>query len=345
LLIGALAVVPAYGKPLQLEEARQLELAGDDAAAARLYLSWARERAGDPASLAGYAGFLRTERGLDEIVDACRDLARSLPRVPGAWPLIDETARLFELAGLDDEAAELSMEAWSRGGPVQLLQRSMRLFLSMGDLDAYAAAAAKTVAVPELDPLASAAERIAGRIDEARRDSDRLLSVAEDPSVRLSAAWNLFEAARMDGTPTELAEAAARLSGLFPGSPEAAIARAAVEGTASRVLEAPTPALFLMTAAASPAVDANVPVVTPQPATSPEKTYSVQAGAFKVRENADELAKDLTRAGFEPIVRESAAEGISLWKVFAATGLDRDAATRFIAQLRAAGFAGIATAD
>ncbi len=221
------------------------------AAAARLYLSWARDRSGEPSALAGYAGFLRTEHGLDALVDAGRDLAGSLPKMPGAWPLLAETAQLFELAGLHEEAATVAADAWSRGGPAILLQRAMRLALTMGDLETYAAAAARTVTVPGLDPLDATRDRIAGRLEDARLGSDRILSSVESPGARLLAAWNLFAAAREGGTPDDVAEAAARITELFPGSPEAAIADAAVTGKSLRVVEAPSPSLFLSAGSAS----------------------------------------------------------------------------------------------
>jgi cell division septation protein DedD len=252
--------------------------------------------------------------------------------MPGAWPLLAETAELFELAGLHEEAATVAADAWSRGGPAILLQRAMRLALTMGDLETYAAAAARTVTVPGLDPLDAIRDRIAGRLEDARLGSDRILSSGEGPGTRLLAAWNLFAAAREGGTPDDVAEAAARITELFPGSPEAAIADAAVTGKSLRVVEAPSPSLFLSAGSA--------PKGPP-----PQKTFSVQAGSFQMRENADELVKDLTRAGFEPLIREAAVQGKTLYRVLAATGLDREAAARLLERLRTAGYAGITVND
>ena len=338
----------ASGLPLQLEEARQLERDGDAAAAARLYLSWARERPGQPSSLAAYAGFLRTERGIDALVDACRDLARNLPRMPGAWPLVAETARVFELAGLDEEAAELAVDAWRRGGPASLLLKAMRLSLAMGDLEGYAALAARVITLAGLDGLSSTRDLLAGRLEEARTASARILSAVEDPPARLSAAWNLFEAARAGGDPAGLAQAADRLGRLFPGSPEAAIAISAVSGVGSRVTEAPSPMLFVLSGKpaarppgpVAPAVTPAAPAVTP-----PQKTFAVQAGSFQVRENADELVKDLARAGFAAIIREGSAQGRAVFRVFAATGLDRESAAVLLERLRSAGYSGFTVAE
>jgi cell division septation protein DedD len=343
-MLLAVGAGSASGRPLQLEEARRLEREGDAAAAARLYLSWARERPGQPSSLAGYAGFLRTERGIDALVDACRDMARSLPRTPGAWPLVADTARVFELAGLDEEAAELAVDAWRRGGEAGLLERAMRLYLAMGDLDRYAALSERVVTLAGLDALASTRDLLAGRLEEARTSSARILSAVEDPSAKLSAAWNLFEAARADSDPAGLAQAADRLGLLFPGSPETVIALSAVSGAGSRVSEAPSPMLFALSG--KPAAKVPGPVVpAAAPAAPAAKTFSVQAGSFQVRENADELARDLARAGFTAIVREGLAQGRVLFRVFAAIGLDRESAAVLLERLRSAGYSGFTIAE
>jgi cell division septation protein DedD len=341
LIFLALGAALAVSRPRELDEAWQLERSGDAAAAARLYAAWARDNAGKPSSLAGYAGFLRTERGLDALVDACRDMADSLPQLPGAWPLLAETAQLFELAGLDEEAAAFAFSAWSRGGPAMLLQRAMRLTLAMGDLDAYDASAARTVSVPGLDPLAAARDLLAGRLEEARQGAARVLSAVDTPDARLTAAWNLFAAARTGGTAADIAQAGARITDLVPGSPESAIALAAVSGKSLRVVEAPSPSLFISAGRAT--VKGTEPEAPPMPPAA--KTFSVQAGSFQVRENADELVKDLSRAGFKPLVREASVQGKTLYRVLAATGLDRDSAASLLERLRAAGYSGITVAE
>jgi cell division protein FtsN len=71
----------------------------------------------------------------------------------------------------------------------------------------------------------------------------------------------------------------------------------------------------------------------------------VQAGAFQVRENADELVKDLSRSGFAATMREAPAQGKTIYRVFAATGIDRVSADRLIERLGAAGYAGIVVSD
>jgi cell division septation protein DedD len=210
----------------------------------------------------------------------------------------------------------------------------------MGDLESYADAADRTVTVPGIDPLAATRDRLAGRLEEARQASTRILSTVEDPSARLMAAWNLFETARAEGAQADLALAARRLDELFPGSPEAALARTVVSGKGSRVTEAASPSQFLSAAGAATPPQ---PGPAPAPTTPDAKTYSVQAGAFQVKENADELVKDLSRAGFAATVREVAVQGRTVYRVYAATGLDRESAARLLERLRAAGYAGIIT--
>lgn len=343
LLAAPAADLPA--RPLQLEEARQLERAGDSAAAARLYLAWARDRVGRPSALAGFAGFVRCEDSLDALVDGCREIVASVAKVPGAWPLLARSAELFELAGLHEEAAEAAVAAWNRGGPASLLVRAMRLDLAMGDLEAYQAAAHRAITVDELDPLAATADRLAGDIDKARAASARILAAATGgQSARLAAAWNLFETSRSAGSAADRALAAKRLAQEFPGSPEAVIAAAAISTTTSRVREAASPAQFIMLT--QPERPSAASAGTPPAGTPPAGgTYAVQAGAFQVRENADELLKDLVRSGFAASTSESSVNGKTVYRVFAAARLDRQSADGVLQRLRASGFAGFVVGE
>ncbi len=73
----------------------------------------------------------------------------------------------------------------------------MRLRLVLGDLEGYAAAAARVVAIPDLDPLAAAVDLLSDRPLEASARAERILAGVQDPSARLLAAWELFEVARI----------------------------------------------------------------------------------------------------------------------------------------------------
>jgi cell division protein FtsN len=79
---------------------------------------------------------------------------------------------------------------------------------------------------------------------------------------------------------------------------------------------------------------------TPPPPTTVAVRMAVQAGAFQVRENADDLVTDLLRKGFSPSVREESIRGVTHYRVFAATGLDADNARELLSRLVRAGFSG-----
>jgi cell division protein FtsN len=174
--------------------------------------------------------------------------------------------------------------------------------------------------------LASAGEKLA----EAARS-------ASDPRLGLAALWALLEWARLSGDPAALEAASAEITARYPGSPEQALAA----GTAAPV---PRPGQFV-SAEKGPAPAPAVPGVGSLPRTEGPAEgggrFGVQAGSFKVRENADELAADLSRKGFVPAVRVDTKEGKSLYKVLAGSGLDRAAALEVLARLSGAGYAGL----
>ena len=60
-----------------------------------------------------------------------------------------------------------------------------------------------------------------------------------------------------------------------------------------------------------------------------------------MKENAVELSNELSRKGFSAVVRQADVQGRTIWRVFAGTGLDSEAAARMLARLREAGYAGI----
>jgi cell division protein FtsN len=67
------------------------------------------------------------------------------------------------------------------------------------------------------------------------------------------------------------------------------------------------------------------------------RLFSVQAGSFGMRENADDMIRELAERGFSPIVRESAAGGKTLFKVIVASRVDAAAADAAAARLRGMG--------
>ncbi len=64
-----------------------------------------------------------------------------------------------------------------------------------------------------------------------------------------------------------------------------------------------------------------------------------------MKENADDLVAELTKRGFAPTVVHDAVQGRERWRVFAGSGLERDAAEAVRKRLSSAGFLGFLTAD
>ncbi len=85
---------------------------------------------------------------------------------------------------------------------------------------------------------------------------------------------------------------------------------------------------------------------TGQPAAQPTvATYSVQAGAFQMKENADDLVGELTRHGFVPVVLHETAQGKDRYRVLAATGLNGDDARAVLQKLEQLGYSGYLVAE
>ncbi len=175
------------------------------------------------------------------------------------------------------------------------------------------------------------------------------------------------------------------LPGRFLGgspSPEPPSSSPAPAGVSTVPPAAPAPAAATAAATTPPAV-ATIPAVEPSSAGAPgsqaaldsatstapptsQKTLSVQAGSFQMKENADDLISELTKKGFSPTLRIDALEGSapgaqgsasgtqgsasgsqgkSLYRVFAGTGLAVDEARALLDKLHEAGFSGFLLND
>jgi cell division septation protein DedD len=342
LLLAALllAALPGQAEAPGLAEAQRLAAGGDWAGAARVALEVAAANAGTPAAATAFELFLRTERRLDGLLAGARAMAGKLPAAAGTPALLGEVAALFELAGFDEEAAAWAEEAWKAGGPPEMLLRSLRLRVEMGEADSVLRAmgqASAPAAGVGSGPLVAAAELAAGRIEEGRASFEDILALGTDASDRLAAAWGLFVLARAAGDSTGQERAAARLRALFPAAPESAIARPPAAG-ASLIVEAPSPALLL--GAGQPAAASGTPSVQPQGA-PPEGTYAVQVGSFRLQENADELARELVGKGYDAKARRAGADSPPLWRVYVGSTLSAADARQVLDRLTAAGYAGL----
>ena len=150
------------------------------------------------------------------------------------------------------------------------------------------------------------------------------------------------------------------LNGAATSQPPAAAAEGptppADGGASSAPAVAPTPPAAPtppVTAAPSPGpAPAVPPAVAPaasgapssSPAPSPA-TFSVQAGSFGMKENADDLMSELSRRSFTPVLVRDLVQGKDHYRVLAGAGLDVDSAKAVLARLSAAGFSGFIVKD
>jgi cell division protein FtsN len=111
----------------------------------------------------------------------------------------------------------------------------------------------------------------------------------------------------------------------------------------------PTDAVPQAPPAAAPADPSSAPALSTSPAPSsspaPSATYSVQAGSFGMKENADDLVLELSKRGFAPTVVHDGTQGKDRYRVLAGAGLPVDGAKDVLARLSAAGFSGFLVRD
>jgi cell division protein FtsN len=98
-------------------------------------------------------------------------------------------------------------------------------------------------------------------------------------------------------------------------------------------------------AASTPAASGTPAAPSTSAASTTSARYSVQAGSFQIKENADDLVLELGKRGFSATVLHDLAQGRDRWRVFAGSGLDRDAAEALRTKLSAAGFTGFLIRD
>jgi DedD protein len=190
-------------------------------------------------------------------------------------------------------------------------------------------------------------------------------------------------AAEAAGDAAEAARAAAALQSAFPRSPEAVIARQRGKPGTPPMVSAPTPRQFLPPApdaatAVPPATPAQVepaaatqavalapaapvppapagadPTVSTGPAAAvpgapsavSARAVSVQTGSFGMRENADDMVRELRKRGFQPVIRETTSGGRTLFRVLAVTRVDPREADDAAGRLRALGYASFVFTD
>jgi hypothetical protein len=333
LCVSAISVFSAE-TPL-LAEAERLEQAGDSEGAIRIYREWLKDNPDSAQIDTVFASFFRLEPNLSELLE--------LSTTPGLGPEpLLALSKLAEMAGRSEEARELSERAWKGGGGGEALVASALLALEMNDAGAAAGALDDLRARGEVwaDLVDGYSDLAAEQWERCREKLGRAAEGSDNPRMALAALWGLYECSRRSGDAAGRAAAAAAIARRFPGSPEEALA-------AGRASPWPNPAQFAFPSVGHAPAEEQDGSPSAQAASSAAQvgSFAVQAGSFSTRENADELAADLSKKGFAPVVRQETHEGRTLFKLYAGVGMDRDTAVSLAENLRKAGYAGFVISE
>jgi hypothetical protein len=338
-----LASVTLESDPL-IPRAQQREKAGDAAGAARLYAAWLQNNSGAPGSVRVFSSYFRLENDYPALRDASSKFLVTGRRLPGAGEQFMAIARLFELGGMTEAARNAYLSACEEGAPDAALVSAFLLSLEMHDT------AAMSKSLEGLRTRGGAVEPLLGVLagidaGDTGAAQSALLSLADssgDRNISLKALWVLYALARSADDTKGQADARARLSTGFPGAPETALASSSQR---TMVILYPSPEVFgtKETANAAPAAPqtAQATGAPAAPQTAQAARFSVQAGSFQVKENADDLSAELSKRGFSPVERVETIQGKEHYRVMAGTGLDVDQAHALISKLLQAGFSGI----
>jgi hypothetical protein len=317
-----------------IARAQQLYKAGDRVGAAQSYKAWLAINPGAPGSGRVFASYFSLEQEYGALREVSRTFLVAGRGVPGAGEQFSRIARLFDLGGMTEEARNAYLSAYGEGAPEAAMVSAFLLSLQMNDTEAMKQI---LVSLGEkggtekalLDALVPAPDGAC-----ARNALKGLVDASADSELRLRALWVLYAMARNVNDEKGQADIRARLAAEFPGAPETALASLPVK---TGVVLFPSPDVLGTTDPPDSAPGATQ--------TSHSSKFSVQAGSFQVKENADDLVVELVKRGFSPIEREESSKGKALYRVLAAGGLDADQARELLSKLVQAGFNGILVAE
>ena len=262
--------------------------------------------------------------------------------IPGAAVQFLRIARLFDVSARTEDAARAYLSAFSEGAAPSALFSAFLLFVEMNDL------AGMQKSLAPLTGQGGSAELLLGALFALQSGDDAsaqatLIALATqtgEPDLALKAMWILYQRSTARGDISGQTAARLRLSTRFPDAPETAVAVAASfpPGQAQAVAAAsPWPFYYLR--------DETQPAVSPAPSSQPAVpisagNYSVQAGAFQMKENADDLAGELSRHGLFAMIIHEIVQGKDRYRVLAATGLSGDVARAVVQKLGELGYSG-----
>jgi cell division protein FtsN len=363
-----------------LQRAADSERAGDLDGAASALAQWLSGNAGSAEAAGVFDSYVRVEQDFPKLLQTAAGFLKTGKGVPGAAAQFERIARLFDLSGRIEEARNAYLAAHAEGAPDATLVSAFLLSLGMNDVESMTDALVRLKGrSPSSEILLQALSDL--RTGDRAAARAALVGLAEqtgNPDLALKSLWVLYQAAQREGDTAGQSNARAKLAKRFASAPETALAAgAAGAGSPSGrqvVLPAPAPdAVGSAPASAQPqtAPDA-VPAVSGQaqpsspaastpaaPAASAPSApaastpaaptagarYSVQAGSFQTKENADDLLRELGNRGFSATVLRDQVQGRDRWRVFAGSGLEREAAETVRLKLSAAGFPGFVIQD
>ena len=378
ILAGALC--GAVSADALLQRAADSERAGDFDGAASALAEWLSANPGAAGSAGVFDSYLRVEQDFPKLLQTAAAFLKTAKGVPGAAAQFERIARLFDLSGRIEEARDAYLAAHAEGAPDSTLVAAFLLSLGMNDAESMSAALQRLKGrSPSSEILLQALSDLrAGDRAAARAALVGLAEQTGNPDLALKSLWVLYQSALGAGDAAGQSDARAKLGKRFAAAPETVLASGAPApgSQASRQVVLPAPAPDTISAAgppvqplaapdAPPAVSGQLQPSSPGPSTpgapaapSPATPaassstaptgavrYSVQAGSFQMKENADDLLLELGKRGFSATVLHDQAQGKDRWRVFAGSGLERDAAEAVRTKLSAAGFTGFLIRD
>jgi cell division septation protein DedD len=374
ILAGALC--GAIGADALLQRAADSERSGNLDGAASALAEWLSANPGAAESAGVFDSYLRVEQDFPKLLQTAAGFLKTGRGVPGAAAQFERIARLFDLSGRIEEARDAYLAANAEGAPDSTLVSAFLLSLGMNDAQSMSAALERLKGrSPSSEILLQALSDL--RVGDRAAARRALLGLAEqtgNPDLALKSLWVLYQDAQGAGETAGQSDARAKLGRRFASAPETLLAAGAPGpgSPAGRQVVLPAPAPDAISAgtpaAAAPAPLPKAPEASPAVAGQPQPSspgpstpaaqapsgptaaaaavrYSVQAGSFQMKENADDLLLELGKRGFSATVLHDLSQGWDRWRVFAGSGLERDAAEAVRTKLSAAGFTGFLIQD
>jgi tetratricopeptide (TPR) repeat protein len=324
----------AEAQTATLDEADRLAAQGSAVEALRMYEKLIVDLPVSPALFSAFGGYFRLESDLDCLLKVSESLLSRTKNTDLPPGLTAKIARLYELSGRPDEARALYQKELGAGGS---FVSAVRLLLEMNETDEADALLASN---PEADNgvLAGQAALQRGDVSAARVLFKKALEKPDNEGDSIRAMFGLFSAAAAEGDRKRMEEEAARLTKLFPLSPEAAITR-----DPARAAGAPEARIRIATVPARYFGEKDVAELSSkEPAAGATETgrVSVQAGSYAMRENAEDMRNVLMGKGFSASIRESGDPGRKLFRVFAAESISPEDAKNVVLVLQKYGLYG-----